>query len=37
MRIYETHAHLDFDNYKNDRDKVLASCFKAGVQKIINI
>ena len=37
MRIYETHAHLDFDDYQKDRDKVLASCFKAGVEKIINI
>ena len=37
MKIYETHAHLDFDNYKNDRDKVLNSCFKTGVEKIINI
>ena len=37
MRIFETHAHLDFDNYKGDREKVLMSCFKAGVDKIINI
>ncbi|MCL2065042.1 MAG: TatD family hydrolase [Candidatus Cloacimonetes bacterium] len=37
MRIYETHAHLDFDNYKSDRERVLMSCFKAGVEKIINI
>ena len=37
MRIYETHAHLDFDQYKSDRDRVLMSCFKAGVDKIINI
>jgi len=37
MKIYETHAHLDFDNYKKDRDSVITSCFKIGVQKIINI
>ena len=37
MRIYETHAHLDFDDYKADRDNVLQSCFKAGVERIINI
>ena len=37
MRIYETHAHLDFDDYKKDRDDILKSCFKAGVERIINI
>jgi TatD DNase family protein len=37
IRIYETHAHLDFDDYSKDRDKVIQDCFKAGVEKIINI
>ena len=37
MRIFETHAHLDFDNFKQDRESVLKACFKAGVEKIINI
>ncbi len=37
MNIFETHAHLDFDDYKNDRDQVIKSAFKAGVKHIINI
>jgi TatD DNase family protein len=37
MRLYDTHAHLDFDDYKKDRASVLESCFKAGVEKIINV
>jgi len=37
MRIFETHAHLDFDDYKKDRDPVLKACQKAGVERIINI
>ncbi len=37
MKIFETHAHLDFEDYDKDRYKVLQSCFKAGVEKIINI
>ena len=37
MKIYETHAHLDFPDYAKDREKVLESCFAAGVDKIINI
>jgi len=37
MRIFETHAHLDFKDYKTDRKNVLISCFRAGVEKIINV
>ena len=37
MRIFETHAHLDFKDYHKERDDVLKACFKAGVEKIINI
>ncbi len=37
MNIFETHAHLDFDDYKNDRDQVIKNAFKAGVKNIINI
>ena len=37
MKIFETHAHLDFDQYKKDRDSVIISCFKAGIEKIINV
>jgi len=37
MRIFETHAHLDFEDYKKDRDEVIRACTKAGVERIINI
>jgi TatD DNase family protein len=37
MRIFETHAHLDFDDYKKDRDSVIQGCIRAGVERIINI
>lgn len=37
MRIFETHAHLDFDDYDKDREQVLKACFKAGVERIINV
>jgi len=37
MKIFETHAHLDFKDYAKDRDDVLKACFKAGVEKIVNI
>jgi TatD DNase family protein len=37
MRIYETHAHLDFEDYRSDRDRVIQSCISSGVEKIINI
>ena len=37
MRIFETHAHLDFPDYAKDREKVLEACFAAGVDRIINI
>ena len=37
MKYFETHAHLNFENYNVDRDRVLQDSFKAGVEKIINI
>jgi len=37
MKIFETHAHLDFEQYNADRDAVLQACFRAGVQRIINV
>jgi TatD DNase family protein len=37
MRIYETHAHLDFSDFKSDIDGVLSACSSVGVSKIINI
>lgn len=37
MKIFETHAHLDFTDYDNDRDLLLKKCFNAGIEFIINI
>ncbi len=37
MRIFETHAHLDFEEFDNDRDKLFKEFFKNGIEKIINI
>ena len=37
MKIFETHAHLDFNNFDNDRDKIINDCFKQGIEYIINI
>jgi len=37
MKIFETHAHLDFEQFNHDRDAVLQACFKVGVERIINV
>ena len=37
MKIFETHAHLDFEQFDKDRDKLLKDCFNNGIDKIINI
>ena len=37
MRIYETHAHLDFDDFDKDRESILKASFSSGVEKIINV
>lgn len=37
MRLIDTHAHLDFNNYKEDRAEVLQRAKKAGVEKIVNV
>ncbi len=37
MRIFETHAHLDFEDFDKDRDQVIKKCFESGVERIINI
>ncbi|HOQ79606.1 MAG TPA: TatD family hydrolase [Candidatus Cloacimonadota bacterium] len=37
MNIFETHAHLDFDDYKHDREQMIQKAFKVGVKNIINI
>lgn len=37
MKIFESHAHLDFPDYDGDRDDVMLRCREAGVRQIINI
>lgn len=37
MKIFETHAHLDFEDFNKDRDQVIKNALKAGVEKIINV
>lgn len=37
MRLIDTHAHLDFDHYNKDREKVFERAFQLGVEKIVNI
>jgi len=37
MKIFETHAHLDFSNFKNDRKEILKQCFDSGIEYIINV
>ncbi|MFH0870041.1 MAG: TatD family hydrolase [archaeon] len=36
MMLVDVHAHLDFDEYKDDVDKVIADQKKAGVVAIVN-
>ncbi|HHX58775.1 MAG TPA: TatD family hydrolase [Candidatus Moranbacteria bacterium] len=35
--MIDTHAHLDFENYNDDRDKVIKRFFKGGGKAIVNI
>ncbi|MCM8760824.1 MAG: TatD family hydrolase, partial [Candidatus Omnitrophica bacterium] len=35
--MIDTHCHLDFHEFDEDRDVVLDRAFKAGVEKIVNI
>lgn len=37
MRIFETHAHLDFPQFDKDRDELIKRCFQNGIECIINI
>ncbi|MFW6029340.1 MAG: TatD family hydrolase [Halanaerobiales bacterium] len=37
MRLIDTHAHLDFEDFDRDRDEVLRRAKKIGVEKIFNI
>ena len=35
--MIDTHAHLDFENFDEDREEVIHRAFDNGVKKIINI
>ncbi len=37
MKIFETHAHLNFPQFDNDRDLLLKKCFANGIERIINV
>ncbi len=37
MKYFETHCHLDFNNYDKDRKQVIEKCIKSGVDYFINI
>lgn len=37
MRLIDTHAHLDFNDYDQDREEVFNRARKIGVEKIVNI
>ncbi|RAK06648.1 TatD DNase family protein [Halanaerobium saccharolyticum] len=37
MRLIDTHAHLDFDDYNRDREEVFKRAREIGVEKIVNI
>lgn len=37
MKIYETHAHLDFPKFNKDREILLQKCFQEGIEFINNI
>ena len=37
MRLIDSHAHLDFDDYDQDREEVFKRARKIGVEKIVNI
>jgi len=37
MKLIDSHAHLDFENFHGDFDTVLRNAAEAGVEKIVNI
>lgn len=37
MKIFETHAHLDFPDFDQDRDALIRQCRENGVEYIINV
>ena len=37
MKIFETHAHLDFPQFDKDREQLIGKCFNSGIEYILNI
>jgi len=37
MKIFESHAHLDFPDFNQDREEVIRKCLLEGIERIINI
>ena len=37
MKIFETHAHLDFQHFDKDREQLIKKCFNSGIEYILNI
>ena len=35
LELIDTHCHLDFDDFKHDRDDILNQCFNIGVKHIV--
>ncbi len=37
MKIFESHAHLNFEHFDKDREELLQKCKKLGIERIINV
>ncbi|MCB5230253.1 MAG: TatD family hydrolase, partial [Candidatus Cloacimonas sp.] len=37
MKYFETHCHLDFNDYRKDLDEVIKRSMKQGVEYFVNI
>jgi TatD DNase family protein len=37
MKLFETHCHLDFDDYKKDLDEIINRSLKEGVEYFVNV
>jgi len=37
MKIFESHAHLDFEHFNKDRNELLQKCKEQGIEYIINV
>ncbi len=37
MKIFETHAHLDFPQFDKDREQLIKKCFNKNIEYILNI